>query len=60
MVLLELLDEVACLRMWQIQNLLQALVNCTRKSLLPADARDTEARGEWEKEIRDLEMKGVR
>ncbi len=39
---------------------LQALVNCTRKSLLPASVRKTGSRKEWEQEIRALEAQGIR
>jgi hypothetical protein len=39
---------------------LQALINCTRRRLLPEAARDEARRKEWEAEIRALELKGVR
>jgi hypothetical protein len=39
---------------------LQALVNCTRRSLLPNPDVSEEERAEWEREIRALEAKGIR
>jgi SpoVK/Ycf46/Vps4 family AAA+-type ATPase len=39
---------------------LQALVNCTRRSLLPNPDVSEEERAEWEREIRTLEAKGIR
>ena len=40
---------------------LQALINCTRKSLLPNPETITpEMRAQWEEEIRQLEMQGIR
>ncbi|MEE9404631.1 MAG: ATP-binding protein [Algisphaera sp.] len=39
---------------------LQALVNCTRRSLLPDPKVTAEERAEWMREIRALEAKGVR
>ncbi|MCX8036165.1 MAG: ATP-binding protein [Candidatus Sumerlaeia bacterium] len=39
---------------------LQALVNCTRRSLLPDPAAGPNERRAWEAEIRALEAKGVR
>jgi len=39
---------------------LQALVNCTRRSLLPNPGITEEERLAWEKEIRSLEAQGVR
>ncbi|MDD2717937.1 MAG: hypothetical protein PHW04_18770, partial [Candidatus Wallbacteria bacterium] len=38
---------------------LQALLNCTRKSLLPETADDAKRR-EWQDEIRALERSGIR
>ena len=38
---------------------LQALVNCTRRSLLPDPTVDDEQRAEWQLEIRRLEAMGV-
>lgn len=38
---------------------LQALVNCTRRSLLPDPSVDEAQRGLWEKEIRLLEAQGI-
>ena len=38
---------------------LQALVNCTRRSLLPDPTVDDEARGAWRDEIRRLELLGI-
>jgi len=39
---------------------LQALVNCTRKSLLPSPDVSPETREAWNEEIRTLERKGIR
>ncbi|MBN2430521.1 MAG: ATP-binding protein [Acidobacteria bacterium] len=39
---------------------LQALVNCTRRSLLPDPDVTAEQRSDWEREIRALEAKGIR
>ena len=39
---------------------LQALVNCTRRSLLPDPNVTDEQRGLWERELRQLEAKGIR
>lgn len=40
---------------------LQALINCTRKSLLPNPESVTpESRAQWEEEIRQLELQGIR
>ncbi|MHC5053975.1 MAG: AAA family ATPase [Planctomycetota bacterium] len=39
---------------------LQALVNCTRRSLLPDPSVDATARQKWTEEIRHLEAKGIR
>ena len=39
---------------------LQALLNCTRRSLLPDPSIGKEERQAWEAEIRELEAKGVR
>ncbi|HBE70641.1 MAG TPA: hypothetical protein DDW52_21055 [Planctomycetaceae bacterium] len=39
---------------------LQALVNCTRKSLLPDPQVTEEARAQWDAEIRLLEAQGIR
>lgn len=39
---------------------LQALVNCTRRSLLPKEFRDNPDRSGWELEIMRLEGKGIR
>jgi len=39
---------------------LQALVNCTRRSLLPNPGVTEEERTEWEREIRTLEARGIR
>jgi SpoVK/Ycf46/Vps4 family AAA+-type ATPase len=39
---------------------LQALINCTRRSLLPFPEITDEDRKAWEQEIRDLERKGIR
>jgi SpoVK/Ycf46/Vps4 family AAA+-type ATPase len=39
---------------------LQALVNCTRRSLLPDPSVSAEQRRQWEEELRRLEQKGVR
>lgn len=38
---------------------LQALLNCTRRSLLPDADFDANTRGEWEQEIRQLELQGI-
>ena len=38
---------------------LQALVNCTRRSLLPDPSTTDEQRAQWEAEIRQLEMQGI-
>ena len=39
---------------------LQALVNCSRRSLLPDPTVDDEERARWSEEIRELEAKGIR
>ncbi|HIJ40583.1 MAG TPA: ATP-binding protein [Deltaproteobacteria bacterium] len=39
---------------------LQALINCTRRSLLPNPETTDEDRSAWEYEIRELERKGIR
>lgn len=39
---------------------LQALVNCTRRSLLPDPSVTDEQRAKWEEEIRFLEAQGIR
>jgi SpoVK/Ycf46/Vps4 family AAA+-type ATPase len=39
---------------------LQALANCTRRSLLPDPSVSAEQRRQWEEELRRLEQKGVR
>lgn len=39
---------------------LQALVNCTRRSLLPDPQVSDEERAQWEQEIRQLELQGIR
>ncbi|MDO9263409.1 MAG: ATP-binding protein, partial [Desulfosalsimonadaceae bacterium] len=39
---------------------LQALINCTRRSLLPDPLISDEDRKSWENEIRELERKGIR
>jgi SpoVK/Ycf46/Vps4 family AAA+-type ATPase len=39
---------------------LQALVNCTRRSLLPNPDISEDERGRWEHEIRQLEREGIR
>ena len=39
---------------------LQALVNCTRRSLMPNPKVTDEERAEWAMEIRQLESKGIR
>ncbi len=39
---------------------LQALVNCTRRSLLPDPSVSDESRAHWESEIRQLELQGIR
>ncbi len=39
---------------------LQALVNCTRRSLLPQPDVDAATRERWQQEIRDLEAQGIR
>ncbi|MBI5387960.1 MAG: ATP-binding protein [Verrucomicrobia bacterium] len=39
---------------------LQALINCTRRSLLPDPSVTADQRREWEMELRALEAKGVR
>ncbi len=39
---------------------LQALVNCTRRSLLPDPQVDDDERRAWEREIRELEAAGIR
>lgn len=38
---------------------LQALLNCTRRSLLPDADFSHETRNEWEQEIRQLELQGI-
>ncbi|MFV1964189.1 MAG: ATP-binding protein [Pirellulaceae bacterium] len=38
---------------------LQALLNCTRRSLLPDPEITAEARQDWEREIRELERQGI-
>jgi hypothetical protein len=39
---------------------LQALVNCTRRSLLPDPRVTEEQRRQWAEELRRLEAKGIR
>lgn len=39
---------------------LQALVNCTRRSLLPDPSVTDQERAQWEQEIRQLELQGIR
>jgi len=39
---------------------LQALVNCTRRCLLPDSKDTTQSRQEWTEEIRELEARGIR
>jgi len=39
---------------------LQALVNCTRRSLLPDPNVTDQERAQWEQEIRQLELQGIR
>jgi SpoVK/Ycf46/Vps4 family AAA+-type ATPase len=39
---------------------LQALVNCTRRSLLPDPKVTDQERAQWEQEIRQLEIQGIR
>ena len=39
---------------------LQALINCTRRSLLPDPHITAETREGWRKEIRELELEGIR
>jgi SpoVK/Ycf46/Vps4 family AAA+-type ATPase len=39
---------------------LQALINCTRRSLLPDPNVSDEQRAQWEEEIRQLEFQGIR
>ncbi len=39
---------------------LQALINCTRRSLLPENEVSAEKRARWEEEIRLLEMQGIK
>jgi hypothetical protein len=39
---------------------LQALVNCTRRSLLPDPAVTDEQRRKWAEELRELEARGIR
>ena len=39
---------------------LQALINCTRRSLLPAAFRDNPDRTAWEMDVRRLEARGIR
>jgi hypothetical protein len=39
---------------------LQALINCTQRSLLPDPAISDDERRQWETEARALEAKGVR
>jgi SpoVK/Ycf46/Vps4 family AAA+-type ATPase len=41
-------------------QILQALVNCTRRTLLPNPNITTQERQAWEDEIRALELKGIR
>ncbi len=60
--ILELLDDhippaIGEARRYQT---LQALVNCTRKSLLPEDQTGPEARAAWREELALLEAKGIR
>ncbi len=60
--ILELLDDhippaIGEARRYQT---LQALVNCTRKSLLPKDHTGPEARAAWREELALLEAKGIR
>jgi len=38
---------------------LQALLNCTRRSLLPDENVTEETRNQWEREIRQLELQGI-
>ena len=38
---------------------LQALTNCTRRSLLPDPSVTEEDRNQWEREIRQLELEGI-
>ncbi len=52
-----LLPAIASTRRYQT---LQALVNCTRRSLLPdADATERDREG-WQRELRELEAQGIR
>lgn len=39
---------------------LQALINCTRRSLLPDPGVSDKERRKWEKELRELEAQGIR
>lgn len=39
---------------------LQALINCTRRSLLPDPQISSEKRALWEEEIRQLELIGIK
>lgn len=39
---------------------LQAMMNCTRRSLLPENETSDEKRAQWEEEIRQLELQGIR
>ena len=60
--ILELLDDhippaIGEARRYQT---LQALVNCTRKSLLPKDQTGPESRAAWREELALLEAKGIR
>jgi hypothetical protein len=41
-------------------QMLQALINCTRKSLLPGREISREGRLAWEAELRELEARGIR
>ena len=48
--------EIGLARRYQT---LQALLNCTRRSLLPDPSVSTAARHQWELEIKELERQGV-
>ena len=53
----QITPDIADTRRYQT---LQALMNCTRRSLLPDPTVGPDERAEWAKEIRELEAKGVR
>ena len=53
----QITPDIADTRRYQT---LQALMNCTRRSLLPDPTVGPDERAEWAREIRELEAKGIR